>query len=145
MIRILTLCAWLALVSLGSHVARGAESSEAAKAAYASAAALHNREAWELAAEEWAALLQAHPTDPLALKARYYLAICQLKRDDWPAAERTLREVTASKVDTETLALARLELARGLYRAARQKPDPQAFAAATTANARRVYRCGSAA
>ncbi|MFM7138409.1 MAG: tetratricopeptide repeat protein, partial [Planctomycetota bacterium] len=133
MIRVLPLIAWLGLVSVGAVAATAAESSDAARAAYASAAALQNREAWELAAEEWAALVKAHPADPLALKGRYYLAICQLKQNDWAAAERTLRDVIASKADAETLALARLDLGRGLYRAAQKKPDPQAFAAAAAA------------
>jgi TolA-binding protein len=107
--------------------------SDAARAAYASAAALQNREAWDLAAEEWQALLRAHPADPLAVKGRYYLAVCQLKAGDWPAAEKTLRDVIASKADAETRALARLELGRGLFRTAQAKPAPAAFATAATA------------
>jgi len=87
---------WLAVGVAEPATAADPESSDAARAAYASAAALQNREAWDLAAEEWQALLQAHPQDPLALKGRYYLAICQLKSDQWPAAAKTLREVIAS-------------------------------------------------
>jgi cellulose synthase operon protein C len=127
----------LAVAAVGHLVtprlSSAAESSDAARAAYASAAALQNREAWELAGEEWAALLKAHPADPLALKGRYYLAICQLKEDDWPAAEKTLRAVLTSPADADTLALARLELGRGLFRAAQQAKAPQAFAAAAEA------------
>ncbi len=107
--------------------------SEAARAAYASAAALQNREAWELAAEEWQALVAAHPADPLALKGRFYLAICQLKGGDWPAAEQTLRAVIASKADADVLDQARLELGRGLFRAAQARPAPPAHAAAASA------------
>ena len=105
-------------------------SSDAAKAAYASAAALQNREAWELAAEEWQALLTAHPQDPLALKGRYYLAICQAKGGNWPAAAKTLEAVVASKADSATLGLARWELGRGSFEAAQAKPAPEAYAAA---------------
>ncbi len=108
-------------------------SSEAARAAYASAAALQNREAWELAAEEWQALLSTHPSDPLALKGRLYLAICQIKQGDWPAAEKSLRDVMASKADAETISAAKLELGRGLFRAAQAKPSPEAFALAAKA------------
>jgi TolA-binding protein len=133
MIRVLSLTAWLGLLLAIPASAPAAESSDAARAAYASAAALQNREAWDLAAEEWAAFVKAHSADPLASKGRFYLAICQLKQGDWLAAEKTLREVIASKADADTLALARLELGRGLYRAAQQKPDPQAFAAAAAA------------
>lgn len=133
MTRMLPLLAWLGFMLVAPAPVGAAESSDAARAGYASAAALQNREAWDLAAEEWAAFVKAHPSDPLALKGRYNLAMCQLKQDDWPAADRTLREVIASKADAETVALARLELGRGLYRAAQRKPDPQAFAAAASA------------
>jgi len=117
----------------GWAVAAEAVSSEAARSAYATAAALQNREAWELAAEEWAALVKAHPQDPLALKGRYYLAICLIKTDRWPDAERTLREVIESAADDETVARARLELGRGLFHAAQAKPSPAGFAAAAAA------------
>jgi TolA-binding protein len=107
-----------------------AASSDAARAAYASAAALQNRQAWDLAADEWAALVAKHPDDPLALKGRYYLGICQLKSDQWPKAAETFRAVVASKADKETVALARWELGRGSFQAAQAKPQPEAFAAA---------------
>jgi TolA-binding protein len=133
--RVLPLSASLSLAIAAACLtpALAGESSDAAKAAYASAAALQNREAWELAAEEWASLVAGHPADPLALKARYYLAICQLKQDDWPAAEQTLRSVIASQADPDTRALARLELGRGMFRAAQAKKDKQAFASAAAA------------
>ena len=120
----------LCLVLATGASAADPPSSDAARAAYASAAALQNREAWGLAAEEWESLIKAHPADPLAVKGRYYLAICQLKAGDWPAAEETLRGVIASKADADTLNLARLELGRGLFRAAQAKPAPEAFATA---------------
>ena len=112
--------------------AEGPPSSDAAKAAYASAAALQNREAWDLAAEEWQALLAAHPQDPLSLKGRYYLGICQTKAGDWPAAAKTFEAVVASQADPDTVALARWELGRGSFAAAQAKPAAEAFAAAAT-------------
>ena len=123
----------LCLVLATGASAADPPSSDAARAAYASAAALQNREAWGLATEEWESLIKAHPADPLAVKGRYYLAICQLKAGDWPAAEETLRGVIASKADADTLNLARLELGRGLFRAAQAKPAPEAFATAAAA------------
>jgi TolA-binding protein len=123
---------WLAVGVADPATAADPESSDAARAAYASAAALQNREAWDLAAEEWQALLQAHPTDPLALKGRYYLAVCQLKSDQWPAAAKTLREVIASPADAATKAVARWELGRGAFVAAQATPSPAAYAAAAT-------------
>lgn len=126
----ITCCLALLVACLAPASAAPAESSDAARAAYASAAALQNREAWDLAADEWQALLEAHPQDPLALKARYYLAICQSKSDQWPAAAKTLRDVIASPADAATKALARWELGRGSFAAAQAAAAPAAFAAA---------------
>jgi TolA-binding protein len=117
-------------LTVGTTSAEEPASSDAAKTAYASAAALQNREAWELAAEEWQALIAAHAQDPLALKGRYYLGICQLKAGDWPAAAKTLEAVVASKADAATVALARWELGRGAFEAAQKAPTPAAYAAA---------------
>jgi TolA-binding protein len=117
-------------LAIGITSAEEPSSSDAAKMAYASAAALQNREAWDLAAEEWQALIIAHAQDPLALKGRYYLAICQLKAGDWQAAAKTLEAVVASKADAATVALARWELGRGAFEAAQKAPTPAAYAAA---------------
>lgn len=121
---------WLVMLARLTVAARAdepSESSEAARAAYTSAAALQNREAWDLAAEEWATLIASHPADPLALKGRYYLGVCQIKNGDWPAAAQTFRDVIASKADAATVALARWELGRGLFQAAQQKPSAVAY------------------
>ncbi len=124
-----------AVVACGSRLAAADEpaSSDAAKTAYASAAALQNREAWDLAAEEWQALITAHPKDPLAAKARYYLAICLIKNGSWPEAAKSLREVIAGTGDAATKSLARWELARGTFEQAQAKPAPEAYAAAAKA------------
>jgi TolA-binding protein len=105
-------------------------SSDAARAAYAAAAALQNREAWDLAAEEWQALIKAHPEDPLAAKGRYYLGICLLKNGQPEKAAEAFRRVVTGKADPVTLALARWELARSGFQAAQAKPSPEAYAAA---------------
>ncbi len=133
MIRPMILAA--AICGMFPAAARAVEpaSSDAARAAYASAAALQNREAWDLAADEWQALIAAHPQDPLTAKARYYLAICRIKEGKWPEAEKSLREVVSGKADDATLALARWELARGGFQAAQANPSPEAFAAAAAA------------
>ncbi len=127
---------WLVLVGVllgllsSPRLGVAAESSPAARAAYASAAALQNREAWDIAAEEWQSLIADHPDDPLVAKARYYLGICQLKAGDWSAAEQTLAQVAGSTADADTLAAARWELARGHFRAAQAAGTPPAFATA---------------
>ena len=105
-------------------------SSDAARSAYATAAALQNREAWDLAAEEWEALIKAHPTDPLADKGRSYLGICQLKNGQREKAAETFRQVIASKADAATVALARWELGRSAFDDAQAKPSPEAFVVA---------------
>ena len=117
----------------GSLAADDVTSTPAARAAYTAAAALQNREAWDLAAEEWASLVAKHPADPLALKGRFYLGICQAKRGDWQGAAKTFRDVLNTAADDETKSLARWELARGNFQTAQRDPSPQAYAAATAA------------
>lgn len=91
------LCGYLLLVAAAARADEPPPSSDAAKTAYAAAAALQNREAWELAAEEWQAFIAAHPQDPLAANARYYLGLCRIKQKQWADAATTLREfITAA-------------------------------------------------
>lgn len=123
----------LLVVALAQQIGATAEpaaSSDAARAAYAAAAALQNREAWDLAAEQWRSLLQDHPTDPLAAKGRYYLGICLLKSGGEEEAEKVFREVMKSGVDADTLGMARWELAVGAYRRANASKSAEAFKSA---------------
>lgn len=91
------LCGCLFLGAVAARAADPSPSSDAAKTAYAAAAALQNREAWELAAEEWQAFIAAHPQDPLAANARYYLGLCRIKQKQWADAATTLGEfITAA-------------------------------------------------
>jgi cellulose synthase operon protein C len=131
---VLTAClgAWCGSLA-SADAADEATSTPAARAAYTAAAALQNREAWDLAAEEWASLVATHPADPLAVKGRYYLGICQAKRGDWPAAAKAFRDVLGTAADEETKSLARWELARGSFQTAQRDPSPQAYAVATAA------------
>jgi|GEM_PF-780868 len=125
-------CSWT-FVGAAALTARADEadgSSEAARAAYASAAAFQNRDAWDLAAEEWVALIKNHPQDPLAKKGRYYLGICQLKNDQWAEAAKTFREVIAGNPDAQTAALARWELGRGEFQLAQTQAKPESYAIA---------------
>lgn len=110
----------------------GAEpsSTAAARSAYAAAVALHNREVWDLATDEWRSFLETYPRDGLAPKARVYLGICQMKTGGWPAAVETFREVIKAGTDPEAVALARWELARGTFAAAQAEARPEAFRAA---------------
>lgn len=131
--RLSELAVWLIVAGLPAAAIRADEadgSSVAARAAYAAAAAFQNRGAWELAAEEWQAFLQAHPKDPLAVKARYYLGLCLAEDGRREQAADIFRQVLASTADAATLASARWELARLAFQAAEAKPSPEAFAAA---------------
>lgn len=127
-ILVAALVAWTA--GAGSVPAAEPTTSTAARAAYAAAAALHNREAWDLAAEEWEAFLAAHPRDALAPRARCYLGVCQKKTDRWPTAIETFRAVIAAGADPEAVALARWELAQGTFIAAQTTGVPEDYRAA---------------
>lgn len=76
-----------------SAVARSQEA--AATRQYAAAAALQNREQFELAADEWSALLKKFPGDPRAPRARHYLGLCQLKTGQYGAAAQTFATLVA--------------------------------------------------
>jgi TolA-binding protein len=131
--RLPLLAVWLlvtALLAAAVPAEEGGGSSDAARAAYAAAAALQNRGAWELAAEEWEAFLEAHPQDPLAAKARYYMGLCLVEDDRRERAADIFRQVLASTADAGTLVLARWELARLAFQAAEAKPSPGAFTTA---------------
>lgn len=125
--QIIVAAAVLALLAIPSARAADPASTAAARSAFAAAAALHNREAWDLAAEEWQAFLEAHPDDPLAAKARCYLGVCQAALDQWPAAEATLARVIRDGGDPEAVSLAGWERARGTFVRAREQAEADAF------------------
>jgi len=64
--------------------------SEPARQQFATAAALQNREQFELAADEWAKFLRDFGKDSLAPRARHYLGLCQLKAKQYAAVTKTL-------------------------------------------------------
>ena len=96
-------------------------SSETAKTAYAAAAALQNREAWDLAAEEWQALIAAHPQDPLATTARYYLGLCRIKQSQWAEAAKTLEEFLAAAAKQPQAAEAQHLLGEALWQSGQRE------------------------
>ena len=63
---------------------------------YAAAAALQNRQQYELAAQEWAQFLKSYPQDARAPRARHYLGLCQLKNQQYAAAAQTFSALLAS-------------------------------------------------
>ena len=84
------------LTSLGSDLslttaqAQEQTTNEAARRQFAAAAALQNREQFELAADEWQRFLKDFSSDVLAPRARHYLGLCQLKAKQYSAAAATL-------------------------------------------------------
>ena len=126
---------WCVVLPTGVPRAAAADPqpSIAARAAYASAAALQNREAWALAAQEWEALLRDHPGDQFAAQAWYQLGICRLKTAEWPAAAAAFRSAaTHAAADRPLRDQARWELARGTLAEAQRGGAAGDFAAAAT-------------
>jgi TolA-binding protein len=72
-----------------------AQQAETATPQYAAAAALQNREQYDLAADEWRKFLQNYPGDPRVGRARHYLGLCQLKGKQYAAAAETFDKLLA--------------------------------------------------
>ncbi len=68
-------------------------SSPAASRQYSAAVAFQNRQAYDLAIEEWEAFLEQFPQDPLAPKARHYLGTCQLQTGEYGPARENFQTV----------------------------------------------------
>ena len=72
---------------------------------YAAAAALQNREQYDLAADEWAQFLKSYPSDRRAARARHYLGVCQLKNKDYAAAAESFAALVGDKAQLPAAAL----------------------------------------
>lgn len=106
-----------------------AASADAATRQYAAAAALHNREQFSLAADEWARFLRDFSDDTRAVQTRFYLSVCRFKLEQFDAARRELEKVVAGGEKFEQLETAWLFLGLAQYNLARQN-QPELFAAA---------------
>lgn len=89
--------------------------SEAATRQFAAAAALQNREQFDLAADEWAKFLAAYPQDPRADRAQHYLGICRLKNKQYAEALAAFQQVIAKYPKFELLSSAYLHLGLTQY------------------------------
>jgi TolA-binding protein len=89
--------------------------SDAATRQFAAAAALQNREQYDLAADEWAKFLKAHAGDPRADRAHYYLGICRLKNKQYAAAAAAFAEMISAYPKSEQLASGWLHLGLAQY------------------------------
>ncbi len=91
-VAILGLVGWMAC-GWGGVLAEPPASSPEALDAYTSAANLQNNGAFDLAAEEWQSFLKKYANDPLAPKARHYLAVCRIQLKQFDQAEKLLTQV----------------------------------------------------
>lgn len=88
---------------------------DAATRQFAAAAALQNREQYDLAADEWAKFLKSHANEPRADRAQYYLGICRLKNKQYPEAIAAFEKAIADYPKSEFLASAMLHLGLAQY------------------------------
>ncbi len=113
-----------------AKVAEG--SSDAAVRQFREAVAFQNREAYDLAVDEWEKFLEKFPTDPLAGKAQHYAGVCyqaEKKLDD----ARTAYEKTIAKYpDLDLLDLTYLNLG-STYLTLAQAGKPDLFDKASEA------------
>lgn len=110
------LLAALALFGAAAAFAQEAKPrSEAATRQFAAAAALQNREQYDLAADEWAKFLKTYPQDPRGDRAAHYLGICQLKNKQYPQALESFKKVIADYPKFELLPSTYLHLGLTQY------------------------------
>lgn len=114
----------------GQAIAQQSSSVQAATRQFAAAAALQNRQQFELAADEWQKFLATHASDSRANDARYYLGLCQLKLEQYGPAAAALQETIAvaekSSRPFDLLPSAYLYLGLAQYKLA-QAGHPQLF------------------
>lgn len=110
------------------------QGNDPATAQFATAAALQNREQYELAVDEWAKFLAAHPQDSRVDKATYYLGICRLQSKQYAPAADAFGQVIAKFPKFEKLESAYLYQGKAQFNlAASGKAEMYAQAAQTFA------------
>lgn len=107
-----TLCV---LLAVGLATAQEQPASDAGARAYSAAAALQNREAYDLAAEEWASFLEKFPDDPRADRGRHYLGVCLFKNEQYGPAAGAFAQVLADYPEFELLESTHLYLGLTQY------------------------------
>ncbi|HEY2837823.1 MAG TPA: tetratricopeptide repeat protein [Pirellulales bacterium] len=85
----------LACCERSAAIAQEAKGSDAATRQYATAAALQNREQYELAIDEWKKFLANYPKDERADKANHYLGLCLLQAKQFEPAMAAFQRVIA--------------------------------------------------
>lgn len=113
--------------------AQATNTDDAARRQFAAAAALQNREQFELAADEWQKFVAQFPQNERAPLARHYLGLCQLKAKQYPAAIKSLEKLVADAPKIEELEPSYLYLGLAQYYAG------QAGAAAQLVDAQKTF------
>ncbi|MCE9546897.1 MAG: tetratricopeptide repeat protein [Planctomycetia bacterium] len=124
---VLLLC--LLALPLLAHAAEK-QSSEAAKRKFSDAVGMQREKQFNLAIDEYREFLKRFPQDPLAARARHYLAVCLIEDKRNPEAVETLTELVEASPDFEWLDEAYLNLGNAQYNLALAEKKPQGFATA---------------
>lgn len=98
------------------HAQEDTNQTDAATASYAAAAALQNRELYDLAAEEWSKFLERHADDERADLAHFYRGACHLQSGRTAEAEADFRRVVAKFPQSKKSLDATLNLGIALFR-----------------------------
>lgn len=97
-----------------------AESSNAAKQAFADAANFQNNGSFDGAAGEWELFLKNYPKDPLAPKAQHYLGVCRLQLKEFDKAAAAFEAVVKNYPKFDLLEETLYNLASSQYSLAGQ-------------------------
>ncbi len=115
--------------SVHAQVPAAAQNAVAANQQFASAAALHNRQAWDLAADEWAKFIKDFAADERVSLARHYLGVCRLQLKDYAGAGAVFKELITANPKFEQIASSKLYLGMAQFNAG-QQGKAELFAAA---------------
>ncbi len=119
-------------LATGPARAQSDAASRAADQQFAAAAGLHNRQAFDLAADEWAKFLKDFPNDKRTSEARHYLGICRLQKQDYAGAVTVLKELAAADPKFEQIAASQLYLGLAQFNLARSGKNAEYAAAEKT-------------
>jgi TolA-binding protein len=124
---LLVAAAWIGAPRHGT--AQDAADEAAGTRQYAAAAALHNRELYELAATEWQKFVDSFPKHSRAAHGRHYLGICLYKTGQLDKAIAAFEKLLADHPRFELKEAAYLYLGVSQFDRAQSEQDPQRRAA----------------
>lgn len=120
----------LAVLLINVPTASAQEDTAAATRQYAAAAALQNRELYDLAADEWKKFLEKFPKDMRVDAATHNLGVCQSLSKKYPEAIKTLESIPTKYPKFKNLDESYLQLGLAQYNQARSTGDKKSYAAA---------------